>query len=328
MWAAVLSALAATGPSAVDDPACPFHSNVDMTTRAGDLCRGDKGPGLPLCNRTATAQECFELCTETPQCCCFSWMPTQHVCYLKAGPPRTLHSGMPRVSGCQNATECGACAGPPGPPPPPPAPPAPAPGPPIPVIPGAPAGKHYACQPPNDQHEFCDASKSFSERTTLLVSALRPQELVDAVNQGGVPRLGVPPMGQVGAECLHGVRLWPAKCPFADREGMNCTTVFPAASALSRSFNRSQWRQVGAAMADEGRVLFNAGITQSLFFTGPQLNIQRDPRWGRNSTHSVQHTMRLQLFRNFLARNSESPLGIPYYFEVGSIFLYGLTENA
>ena len=108
----------------------------------------------------------------------------------------------------------------------------------------------------------------------LLVSALRPHELVDAVNQGGVPRLGVPPMGQVGAECLHGVRLWPAKCPFTDREGMNCTTVFPAASALSRSFNRSQWRQVGAAMADEGRVLFNAGITQSLFFTGPQLNIQ------------------------------------------------------
>jgi beta-glucosidase-like glycosyl hydrolase len=90
-------------------------------------------------------------------------------------------------------------------------------------------------------------------------------------------------MGAPGAECLHGVRMWPPKCPFSDREGMNCTTVFPAASALSRSFNRTQWRRVGAAMADEGRVLFNAGITKSLFFTGPQLNIQRDPRWGRNS---------------------------------------------
>ena len=99
----------------------------------------------------------------------------------------------------------------------------------------------------------------------------------------GAARLGVPPMGAVGAECLHGVRMWPAKCPFSDREGMNCTTVFPAAAALSRSFNATQWLQVGAAMADEGRVLFNAGITKSLYFTGPQLNIQRDPRWGRNS---------------------------------------------
>jgi pre-mRNA-splicing factor SYF2/beta-D-xylosidase 4 len=36
-------------------------------------------------------------------------------------------------------------------------------------------------------------------------------------------------------------------------------------------------------MADEGRVLFNLGITGGLWFTGPQLNIQRDPRWGRNS---------------------------------------------
>ena len=160
------------------------------------------------------------------------------------------------------------------------------PAPPVPVIPGFPGGNHYACQPPNSTHDFCDTSKTFDERTALLVANLSTEELVGAINKQGVPRLGVPPMGGIGAECLHGV--WPSgtymsKCPFPNRVGMSCTTVFPAASALSRSFNRSQWRAVGAAMGDEGRILFNVGKVQSLLFTGPQLDIQRDPRWGRNS---------------------------------------------
>lgn len=272
-------ALVTAAAAAAATPACPFHQSTDMATAGGDLCQGGAGHGhIPLCNKTSTAERCFELCAQEARCCCFSWMPDGHTCYLKAGTESSLRGGIARVSGCQNTSACGGCAEQPIPAPP---------GPPVPVIPGGPSGQHYACQAPNDHHDFCNTSKSFVERTDLLVAALSPEELVAAVNQGGATRLGVPPMGAVGAECLHGVRMWPPKCPFSDREGLNCTTIFPAASALSRSFNRTMWRQVGAAMADEGRVLFNAGITKSLYFTGPQLNVQRDPRWGRNSNRFV-----------------------------------------
>lgn len=61
------------------------------------------------------------------------------------------------------------------------------------------------------------------------------------------------------------------------------TTIFPAASTSSRSFNRTLWRAIGHAMGVEGRALFNLGMTSDLSLRGPQLNIQRDPRWGRNS---------------------------------------------
>ena len=63
-----------------------------------------------------------------------------------------------------------------------------------------------------------------------------------------VPRLNVPPSERMwGVESLHGVRL--GHCPFADK----CTTVFPAASASARSFNRTLWHAIGVAMADELR---------------------------------------------------------------------------
>ena len=263
--------------------ACPLRDGTDLATTGGDLCSGNRAGSLPLCNATASAAACAALCEQAPRCCCFSWVSAgpDRACYLKAGRPKRLTGGLPRVSGCVNTSACGGDCGGPAPPSPP-SPPTPGP-PPVPVIPSAPAGQHYACRAPHDTHDFCDASKSFAERAHLLVAALTTEELVAAVNQKGVPRLGVPPLGAVGAECLHGVRLWPPKCPFTDRTGLNCTTVFPAASALSRSFNRTSWTAVGAAMADEGRILFNAGKLKSLYFTGPQLNIQRDPRWGRNS---------------------------------------------
>ena len=258
-------------------PACPLMQAIDLHTAGGDLCGGGSHPPpLGECKTTASADACEALCGSTTGCCCFSWTkaaPTY--CYLKAGSPTAWTANGGRESGCFNSSSCGRCAHhPPGP-----APPAPPP-----VIPGVPAGAHYACQPPNDSHDFCDTNASFHERVARLVANLSTDELVAAItDSSGVPRLNVPAMGQPAAECLHGVRSNTRTCPLSDHQGSVCVSLFPAASGLSRTFNRTQWQYVGAAMADEGRVLFNVGITGGLWFTGPQLNIQRDPRWGRNS---------------------------------------------
>ena len=132
----------------------------------------------------------------------------------------------------------------------------------------------------SDQHlPHCDAGRSLAERVESIVSTLNASELVDIQLKRPVEQLQIGWYMMWRVENLHGVRLWPERCPFADR----CTTIFPTASTSSRAFNASLWSAVGEAMATEGRVLFNLGLSADLSLRGPQVNVQRDPRWGRNS---------------------------------------------
>ena len=108
-----------------------------------------------------------------------------------------------------------------------------------------------------------------------IVANLSAPELVDVILKRGVPRLDIPSYNMWADEALHGVRLWPEKCPFPKK----CTTIFPPASASSRAFNKSLWKSIGAAIGTEGRTLFNLGLLHGeLSLRGPQVNLQRDPR--------------------------------------------------
>ncbi len=91
----------------------------------------------------------------------------------------------------------------------------------------------------------------------------------------GIPRLGIKPYDW-WSEGLHGV----------GRDGR--ATVFPQPIALGATFDPDLVRRVGDAVATEGRAKFevaqrlqnysrNAGLT----FWSPNVNIFRDPRWGR-----------------------------------------------
>ena len=77
-------------------------------------------------------------------------------------------------------------------------------------------------------------------------------------------------------ECLHGVA----------RAGV--ATVFPQAIGLAASFNQELVEKVASAIADEARAKHHEfarkedrGIYKGLTFWSPNLNIFRDPRWGR-----------------------------------------------
>lgn len=77
-------------------------------------------------------------------------------------------------------------------------------------------------------------------------------------------------------EALHGVA----------RAGV--ATVFPQAISLAATFDDGLLKEVGEVIATEGRAKFNAfqkqgdhGAYKGLTFWSPNVNIFRDPRWGR-----------------------------------------------
>ena len=90
-----------------------------------------------------------------------------------------------------------------------------------------------------------------------------------------IARLGVPAYDW-WSEALHGVA----------RAGR--ATVFPQAIALAATFDAPLLRQVATAISDEARAKFNLaqargerGRYHGLTFFSPNINIFRDPRWGR-----------------------------------------------
>lgn len=129
------------------------------------------------------------------------------------------------------------------------------------------------------QHKFPyqDASFPPEERAADLVQRLTLEEKVLLMqnNSSAVPRLGIKPYNWWN-EALHGVA----------RNGL--ATVFPQAIGMGAAFNDSLLHVVFTAVSDEARAKNHIArrassykIYQGLTFWTPNINIFRDPRWGR-----------------------------------------------
>ncbi len=153
------------------------------------------------------------------------------------------------------------------------------------------AGKLWAdvcTQPDTARLPFCDTALP---REARVADYVRRVPLADKArnmhNSGeGVPSLHIPPY-QWGSEGLHGP-LQPCVCT-PDNATCACPTSFPCPSALGTAFNDSLYFQVGRADGREARAINNLRNheTQNVYGDGidywsPTLNMQRDPRWGRN----------------------------------------------
>ena len=117
----------------------------------------------------------------------------------------------------------------------------------------------------------------FKARARALVAQMTPEECIAQMsyNAPAIPRLGVPAYHWWN-EGLHGV----------GRAGV--ATVFPQAIGMAASFNDALLRRVGDAIADEARANYNeyqklgdTDIYHGLTYWSPNINIFRDPRWGR-----------------------------------------------
>ena len=94
-------------------------------------------------------------------------------------------------------------------------------------------------------------------------------------NAPAIPRLGVPEYNWWN-EALHGV----ARC------GMS--TMFPQSIGMAAAFSPELMRKMGEIVAEEGRAKYNASVRhgdrdtyKGLTYWAPNVNIFRDPRWGR-----------------------------------------------
>ena len=141
-------------------------------------------------------------------------------------------------------------------------------GPPAPPLPPGPACSQAASR----AFAFCNTSLSLETRVADLVRRISVGEagaLLTARESPAIPRLGIPAF-YWGTNALHGV------------EWGNATS-FPQTVSLASTWNRSLWRGVGRVVGRELRALHNVGVPNvGLTSWSPVINVQRDPRWGRN----------------------------------------------
>ncbi len=120
-------------------------------------------------------------------------------------------------------------------------------------------------------------SFSFEERAKHIVSLMTLEEKVSQMGyeSPAIERLEIPAHNWWN-ECLHGVA----------RAGI--ATVFPQAIGMASMWDKQQMFNVASAISDEARAKHHdfasrgkRGIYQGLTFWTPNINIFRDPRWGR-----------------------------------------------
>mmetsp|Transcript_18126 Transcript_18126/g.43550 ORF Transcript_18126/g.43550 Transcript_18126/m.43550 type:complete len:739 (+) Transcript_18126:71-2287(+) len=131
---------------------------------------------------------------------------------------------------------------------------------------------------PGKDQPWCDTSKSLDERVADLVSRIPEKDVVGLFANGasGVPELNIPAY-QWWSEALHGV----GKSPGVTFSGKTpSATSFPQVITTASSFNTTLFRAIGSAISTEARAFNNQGHAGNTFWT-PNINIYRDPRWGR-----------------------------------------------
>jgi beta-glucosidase len=123
---------------------------------------------------------------------------------------------------------------------------------------------------------YLNTGLSFEERASDLVHRMTlPEKASQLVNQArAIQRLGVPAYDW-WSEALHGVA----------RDG---TTEFPEPVGLAATFDSAAIHEMAGVIGIEGRIKHakaeaegHSNIFEGLDFWAPNVNIFRDPRWGR-----------------------------------------------
>ncbi|KAJ0733104.1 putative glycosidase [Helianthus annuus] len=138
----------------------------------------------------------------------------------------------------------------------------------------------FPCHPPHNLYPFCNTTLPTQTRAHSLLNLLTLSDKINRLsnNDTGIPHLGVPPY-EWWSESLHGIA---SNGPGVSFSGgpVVAATGFPQVIITTSSFNRTLWGLIAAAIAVEGRAMYNVGQA-GLTFWAPTINVFRDPRWGR-----------------------------------------------
>lgn len=127
------------------------------------------------------------------------------------------------------------------------------------------------------QYPYLDTSLPFERRVEDLVSRMTTEEKAAQLlyTAPAIPHLGIPEYNWWN-EALHGV----ARAGHA--------TVFPQSVTIANSWDEDLMLDIANAISDEARAKHHEfvrrgdrGIYHGLTFWSPNINIFRDPRWGR-----------------------------------------------
>jgi beta-glucosidase len=127
------------------------------------------------------------------------------------------------------------------------------------------------------QPRYLDPKASVEERVADLVSRMTLEEKISQMqnNAPAIPRLGIPAYGWAN-EGLHGVAL------------AGHATVFPQAIGMAATWDTDLVHRIADIISTEARAKHNDAVQHGNFgehygldFWSPNINIFRDPRWGR-----------------------------------------------
>ncbi len=133
-----------------------------------------------------------------------------------------------------------------------------------------------------EEPTYLDPARPMAERVADLIGRMTVEEKVGQLSSTApaIERLSVPAYDYWN-ESLHGVA----------RAGR--ATVFPQAIGLAASFDTELMSRIATAISDEARAKHNASVRaghrdryRGLTFWTPNINIFRDPRWGRGQETS------------------------------------------
>jgi beta-glucosidase len=144
---------------------------------------------------------------------------------------------------------------------------------------------------------YTDPARSIAERVDDLVARMSLEEKIAQMGNEAAPiqRLGIPKYNW-WSEAGHGVA----------RAGL--ATVFPQVIGLAATWNPDLIRRMAGAVSDEGRAKYHEAVRNGkyelyggLTFFCPNINIFRDPRWGRGQeTYGEDPYLTARLAVNFV----------------------------
>lgn len=140
----------------------------------------------------------------------------------------------------------------------------------------------FACDPRSGLTRglrFCRVALPIHVRVRDLIGQLTLQEKIRLLvnNAAAVPRLGIQGY-EWWSEALHGVSNVGPGTRFGG--AFPGATSFPQVITTAASFNSSLWEEIGRVVSDEARAMYNGGMA-GLTYWSPNVNVFRDPRWGR-----------------------------------------------
>lgn len=137
----------------------------------------------------------------------------------------------------------------------------------------------FACGEAFRHLPFCNRALPLEARVSDLVSRLSLEEKIKQLvsTAANISRLGIPSY-EWWSEALHGLSDNGPGVRFNDI--IPAVTTFPQVILSAASFNRTLWNLIAQAVSTEARAMYNVGLA-GLTYWSPNINIFRDPRWGR-----------------------------------------------